>query len=170
MTFKAAEGNLKAWLATTAPATWPSDGTMPDKGTTVVTQAELTAATPLTNLLSDGGVTITPTSNTASLALVDSGIIAEQAGTRQRSGEIRHATNFPEEDDAMYALYSYGDKRWLFVSDNGEPAADGDLLKVYEVEIGDDPQTQPAAQDTKRRFHVPLAVQAWDESATFSTT
>src|SRR5690554_4192119 len=113
MASKAFEGNYKAWLLTAEPAGWDTE----NGGT--ITSAELGAGTRLLRLVSDGAVTYTYTENTASQALIDKGKVSHNVGTREvTGGMITHEIDHPLEDDTMYALYSYGDARYLVVAPN----------------------------------------------------
>lgn len=155
------EGNYKAYLLETAPATWGSD-----EGSRTVTTAELTAGTRLLRLVSNGAVTFTYNQNTASQPLVDLGKISHNLGTREVSGmTATHEIDFPLDTDEMWNLYGFGDKRYLVVSPDGEPTVDGTVLHVFEVEVSE-PQPQGSAQDTIQNFMVTFAVQDWDLNAT----
>lgn len=164
MTSQSYEGNFKAWLLTTQPA-----GYDPVNGSTV-TEVELNAGTRLLRLPSDGGLSYTYTMNTASQALVDEGKVSHNTGTREvTGGQITHEFDFPISADAMYSLYSYGDKRYIVVSPDGVPSADGEVLDILEVEMGEPHKIAPS-RDTKQNFMVEFAVQNWDFQATFDAT
>jgi hypothetical protein len=158
---RAYEGNFKAYLLSTAPADW-----LP--ATNEISASEVNAGTRLLRLISNGGVAVTENVNTASQALVDEGKIRHNLGTREISGlQIVHERSFPVADDTMYNFYSYGDKRWLVVSPDGEPS-NGDVLHVFEIEAGD-PEVVTVAQDTIQNFQVTCAVQEWNHFVVFTT-
>jgi hypothetical protein len=164
MASKAYEGQFKAWLLSDAPA-----GLDFADGGSVVTETELTAGTRLLRLISDGGVGYSYTMNTASQALIDSGKVSHNVGTREVTGaQITHEIDFPLSDDDMFALYAYGDLRYLVVSPDGVPSATGEMLDIFQIETGE-PQKMAPARDAKQNFMVSCAVQDWDFKATFST-
>ncbi|WP_166345121.1 hypothetical protein [Phytoactinopolyspora limicola] len=165
MSSRSSEGNVKGWLLPVRPADWDEP-----EGEKTLNDVELAAGIRILRLVSDGGITINPTANTASQALLDKGKVSHNAGTRERTGELRIEADFDDETalagDDMYDLVVYGDKYWLVQSRGGVPE-DGHLLQVYELEMGDGPQLQPSARDTKQNFHVPIAIQEWDEKVVF---
>jgi len=164
MAGKAYEGNYKAYLLAAEPATWGDA-----EGTRTVAATELVAGTRLLRLVSAGAVAFTYNQNTASQALVDLGKISHNLGTREVTGmTVTHEIDFPLDSDAMWNLYGYGDKAWLVVSPNGEPATSGEVLHVFETEVSE-AQPQGSAQDTKQNFMVTFAVQDWDLNATYTT-
>lgn len=163
MASKTYDGNFKAYLLAVAPADWDAQ----DEGNRELTSSELTAGTRLLRLISDGGVSYTPSSNTASQALIDRGKVPHNIGTREYTGgQIIHERHFPTSEDDMWDLYEYGDKRWLVVAPDGEPSA-GDVLHVFEVEVGEVEIFQPG-RDTIQNFQVALAIQDWDMKVTFA--
>lgn len=160
---KAYEGNYKAWILEAAPASW-AGGT---EGSRTLLKAELDAGTRLLRLISNGGVAVNENQNTASQALVDNGKISHNIGTREVSAiTITHELDFPLSSDAMWNLYSYGDKRYLVISPDGEPTTDGEILHVFEIETGE-PMIQPTGQDTKQNAVITCAVQEWDKNVAF---
>lgn len=170
MASKAFEGNYKAWLVETEPAGWDTDAGG------VVTSTELAAGTRLLRLPSDSPIAYTYNENTASQALVDTGKVGHNVGTREvTGGMITHQIDFPLESDAMYSLYAYGDARYLIVAPDGtggateDEPADGAQLVGFQIETGE-PNTLAAARDTKQNFQVGWAAQDWDFKMTFSTT
>jgi hypothetical protein len=165
MASKSYEGNFKAYLLTAAPA-----GLNFAAGGSVVTQAELNAGVRLLRLPSDGGVTYSYTQNTASQALIDAGKVSHNVGTREVTGlNITHEINFPLSTDTMFALYDYGNTRYLVISPDGVPDATGDVLDIFQIETGEAQKVAPS-RDTKQNFMVGCAVQDWDFNATFSLT
>lgn len=152
------EGRLKFYVLATPPDSWAND----PEGSRTITMDEIEAGVQVQRLISDGGVTITPTANTASQALLDRGKVSHNAGTRERTGELRFEKADETAEDEMIDLFQYGDKRWGVRASDGEPQP-GDIVQLYEFEVGDDPQFQPAARDTNQNVHVPMAIQEWDE-------
>jgi hypothetical protein len=164
MASKAFEGNYKAWLLSDAPA-----GLDFADGGSVVTETELNAGTRLLRLISDGGVGYSYTMNTASQALIDTGKVSHNVGTREiTGGQITHEFDFPLDADAMYALSVYGDARFLVVSPDGIPDETGQILYILQTEMGE-PQPMASARDSKQNFVVGFATQEWDFVATFAT-
>lgn len=156
MASKAYEGAYRVWMLETEPADWKDD-TEP-----VISSTELDAGTRLLNLISNGGFSASPTTNTASQAKVDEGKISHNIGTREYSGlQIIHEADLPLSGDDMWALYEYGKKVWFVVSPDGDPA-DGDLLHVFESEVDDPVPPMEMNQDTIQNFRVTGAIQDWD--------
>lgn len=168
MASKAFEGNYKAWLLESEPAGWD-----PETGG-VVTATELSAGTRLLRLPSDAAISYTYNENTASQALVDTGKVGHNVGTREvTGGQITHEIDFPLESDTMYALYSYGDARYLIIAPDatggtGDDPPDAAQLVGFQIETGE-PNTLAAARDTKQNFQVGWAAQDWDFKMTFSS-
>ncbi len=159
------EGNYKAYLLATAPASWAGGV----EGARSLTATELTGGTRLLRLVSAGAVAYTYNQNTASQALVDEGKISHNLGTREITGmSVTHEADFPLDADAMWNLYGYGDKGYLVISPAGVPATTGEILHVFETEVSE-AQTQPSAQDTIQNFMVTFAVQDWDLNVSFTT-
>ena len=164
MASKAYEGNYKAYLLSAEPISWGAA-----EGSRDITTTELDAGVRLLRLVSAGAVAFTYNQATASQALVDLGKISHNLGTREVTGmTVTHEIDFPLADDAMWNLYSYGDKGWLVVAPAGEPSTLGEILQVFEVEVSE-AQPQGAASDTKQNFTVTFAVQDWDLNTTFTT-
>lgn len=166
MASKAFEGNYKAWILSSEPSGWD-----PDSGG-VVTATELAAGTRLLRLISAGAISYTYNMNTASQAILDTGKIGHNAGTREvTGGMINHEFDDPIEDDTMYQLYAYGDPRFLIVApvapDN--TPADGAQLYGFQIETGE-PNPINTAQDTKQNFKTEFATQDWDFKITFDAS
>ncbi|MFW5898858.1 MAG: hypothetical protein ACOCUN_00160 [Jiangellaceae bacterium] len=171
MASKAYEGNYTAWLLETAPTDWEGES----EGDRTVTATELDAGTRLERLVSDGAIALTFTTNTASQAKLDAGKVGHNIGTREITGvSVTHERDLPDEDgsDDMWALYAYGDKRYLVIDPSRDPEStdfhplDTGILHVFEIETGET-ELQATARDTKQNFMVTFAVQEWDLNVTF---
>lgn len=157
------EGNYKAWILEAEPAGWdPTTGG-------VVTATELAAGTRLLRLISAGAISYTYNMNTASQAKLDTGKIGHNVGTREvTGGVINHEFDDPIESDTMFALYDYGDARFLIVAPKSDTSEPADLAALYgfQIETGE-PNPINTAQDTKQNFKVEFAAQDWDFKMTF---
>lgn len=157
------EGRYKAWILEAEPSGWdPSTGG-------VVTATELAAGTRLLRLISAGAISYTYNMNTASQAKLDTGKIGHNAGTREvTGGVINHEFDSPIESDAMFALYDYGEARFLIVCPDcsTETPVDGAAMYGFQIETGE-PNPINTAQDTKQNFKTEFASQDWDFKMTF---
>lgn len=118
------------------------------------TLAEIAAGDDLTSQIPVDGVTLNPTRNNASQAMLGDAFVAEQVGTWGQGITLTFVRD--DADDVARDLFTYRAAGFLVISRFGTPV-DGVRVEVYPVE-SHEPADLATAENEFSKYEVSLAV------------